>query len=248
MFTDVHCHVLSNYYWDVNSIINNLTSNNIKRIIINGYDKNSNLEVVNLISNENVYGALGIHPDNIECYNEENMNYIERNLNNKKIVAIGEIGLDFYHNKDNKEAQIKMLEDFLNLAEKYNVPVIIHCRDATDTLIRILKKHNCRGIIHCFSGSYETACEYVKLGFKLGIGGVVTFKNSNLPSVLKKISIENILLETDSPYLTPVPLRGTYNNPFNVNFVANYLSNLYNISLSELSAILEENYINTFNK
>lgn len=248
MFTDVHCHILSNYYWNIDNIIDELNENNIKRIIVNGYNKASNEEVLKLVSNNNVYGALGIHPDNIDCYNFENKKLIEENLKNDKIIAIGEIGLDFYHNKENKEEQIEMFEYFLSLAEKYKLPVIIHSRDATDTLIKILKSYNCFGVIHCFSGSYETACEYIKMGYKLGIGGVVTFKNSNLSDVLKKIPIENILLETDSPYLTPEPLRGTYNNPFNVNFVARYLAELYNISLDELSNILEKNYVNTFNK
>lgn len=247
MFTDTHCHILSDKYYNPLDIILNLERDNIKRIIINGFNFNSNKEVIGLINYDRVYGALGIHPDNINDFNKESIEFICNNLNNKKIIAIGEIGLDYYHNKENKNEQIEMFEYYLNLAEEYNLPVIIHSRDATDDLLRILKKHKCRGIIHCFSGSLETARAYIKLGYKLGIGGVVTFKNCNLKDVLKEIDICNILLETDSPYLAPVPLRGTFNEPVNVNLVADYLCSLYNFSFKELSDKLENNFNDLFN-
>lgn len=247
MFTDTHCHVLSDKYYNPLDIILNLEKDNIKRIIINGFDLESNKEVINLVKYDRVYGALGIHPDNILDFNNDSIKFIENNLGNKKIIAIGEIGLDYYHNKDNKDEQIKMFEYFLDLAEKVSLPVIIHSRDATDDLLRILKRHKCKGIIHCFSGSLETAREYIKLGYKLGIGGVVTFKNCNLKDVLVNIDISNILLETDSPYLAPVPLRGTFNEPVNVNIIADYLCSLYNISLEELANKLEDNFNDLFN-
>lgn len=248
MFSDTHCHIFSKYYYDVNYLIASLNSNNIKRVIVNGYDSESNNEVIDLIKCDSVYGALGIHPDYIGDFNDLNFNFIENNLMNDKIVAIGEIGLDFYHNNMNKDEQLCMFEKFLVLAERYNKPVIIHCRNASDDLLRVLKRHNCYGIIHCFSGSYELACEYIKLGFKLGIGGVITFKNSKLKDVLNRISIDNILLETDSPYLTPEPIRGIFNEPVNVNFVANYIADIYGISISEVARIMEINYNSVFNK
>ncbi len=248
MLSDTHCHIFSNYYYNVDDLINSFELNNIKRVIVNGYNKVSNEEVLNLIKYDSVYGALGIHPDNISDYNEFNFKFIEENLMNEKVVAIGEIGLDYYHNSSNKDEQISMFERFLELAEAYNKPVIIHCRNASDDLLRILKSHNCYGVIHCFSGSYELACEYIKLGFKLGIGGVVTFKNSKLKDVLKRISVSDILIETDSPYLTPEPIRGNFNEPLNVNFIAKYLSDIYDISIDDLSDIMELNYNNVFNK
>lgn len=248
MFSDTHCHVFSKYYYDVDSLICSFKDNNIRRVIINGYDCVSNNEVLDLIKYDCVYGALGIHPDNIYDYNDDNLRFIENNLLNDKIIAIGEIGLDYFHNNFNKDEQIEMFERFLFLAEKYNKPVIIHCRNASDVLLKILKKHNCYGIIHCFSGSYELACEYIKLGFKLGIGGVVTFKNSKLKDVLSKISINDILLETDSPYLTPEPIRGIFNDPINVNFIGLYLADFYGVSTDEFSRIMEINYNNVFNK
>lgn len=247
MFTDTHCHVLSTSYFNPEDIINNLEKNNIKRIIINGYNLKTNKEVIQLSCKyENVYGALGIHPDNINEELEDNLKLIKENKNNSKIIAIGEIGLDYFHNKENKEEQTRLLEEFFKLAEELNLPVIIHNRDATDDLLKLLKKYHLKGIIHCFSGSLETAKEYIKLGFKLGIGGVLTFKNSHLKDVLKQISISNILLETDSPYLTPSPLRGIPNEPLYLKFVAKELCNIYNISIDELSLCLEENFHDIF--
>ncbi len=247
MFTDTHCHILSTSYYNPDDVINNLSQNNIKRIIINGYNLKTNKEVISL-SNKypNVYGALGIHPDNIIEDLEGNINLIKENSSNSKIIAIGEIGLDYYHNKDNKKEQLELLDTFLNLAEELNLPVIVHNRDATDDLLKILKKHHVKGIIHCFSGSLETAKEYLKLGFKLGIGGVLTFKNAHLKDVLKEIPITSILLETDSPYLTPMPLRGIPNEPMYLKFVADELTTIYNVSLEKLSNILEENFHEIF--
>ena len=247
MLTDTHCHVLSASYFNVDDLINKLEENNIKRIIINGYDSETNKEVIEL-SNKypNVYGSLGIHPDNIDSDLNETIKLIKDNQNNEKIIAIGEIGLDYFHNKDNKEEQKTLLETFLKLGEELNLPVIIHNRDATDDLLKILKKHHNKGIIHCFSGSLETAKEFIKLGFKLGIGGVVTFKNNKLKETLKEIPLNNILLETDSPYLTPMPLRGLPNEPMYLKFILDEISNIYGLNNEEISTILEQNFKSIF--
>ena len=202
---------------------------------------------MDMINNKNVYGALGIHPDNICDFNDDSRKFINENIKNKKIIAIGEIGLDYYHNKENKKEQLEMLDYFLELAEINNLPVIIHSREATGDLLDLLKKHKCHGIIHCFSGSLETAREYIKLGYKLGIGGVLTFKNCNLKDVLKEIDLKHILLETDSPYLAPVPFRGLPNEPVNLNIIAEYLCSIYNVSLEELANTLEDNFNDVFN-
>lgn len=246
MITDTHCHVLSDKYFNVYDVIDRLDKDNIKRIIINGYDGKSNKEVIRLVNNKNVFGALGVHPDNIEDFTEENIEFIKNNLGNDGIIAIGEIGLDYYHNDLNKDEQIRMFEYFLNLAEELDLPVIIHNRDATGDMLSILKKHKCRGIIHCFSGSIEVAREYIKMGYKLGIGGVITFKNSKLKDALKEIGLEHVLLETDSPYLTPVPLRGVYNEPYNLNYVFKFLCELFKVSEEELASKLENNYKEVF--
>ena len=246
MITDTHCHVLSDKYYNAYDVIDRLDKDNIKRIIINGYNYKSNKEVIRLVNNKNVFGALGVHPDNIEDFTEENIEFIKNNLGNDGIIAIGEIGLDYYHNDLNKDEQIRMFEYFLDLAEEVDLPVIIHNRDATGDMLAILKKHKCKGIIHCFSGSIEVAREYIKMGYKLGIGGVITFKNSKLKDVLKEIGLEHILLETDSPYLTPVPLRGGYNEPYNLNYVFKFLCELFEVSEEELARKLENNYKEVF--
>ena len=246
MITDTHCHVLSDKYFNVYDVIDRLDKDNIKRIIINGYNGKSNKEVISLVNNKNVFGALGVHPDNIEDFTEENIEFIKNNLGNDGIIAIGEIGLDYYHNDLNKDKQIEMFEYFLNLAEELDLPVIIHNRDATGDMLSILKKHKCKGIIHCFSGSIEIAREYIKLGYTLGIGGVITFNNSKLSDVVKELGLDNILLETDSPYLTPAPLRGVYNEPYNLNYVFKYLCELFEVSEEELASKLENNYKEVF--
>ena len=249
MFTDTHCHIFKEDYENQEEILKNLNKNNIKRIIINGYNDKTNKEVINLTKKyKNVYGTLGFHPNNINELMPDSLKFIEENINKDKILGIGEIGLDYYRNKENKEKQKELLIKLLNLATTYNKPVIIHNRESTDDLLKLLKEYNLKGIIHSFSGSYETAIEFIKLGYKLGINGIVTFKNTKLPEILSKIPLENILLETDSPYITPEPIRGKQNEPKNLIHIANKLSNIYNLNLEELSIQLEKNYKNTFSK
>ena len=242
MFTDTHCHIFEEYYEDIAEVLERAKNVDITRVINNGCDNKSNKEVINLVNkHSNMYGAIGIHPEAIEEYNETDLQFIEDNITNKKIIAIGEIGLDYYYTKDNKEEQIKFFEHQLEIAKKYNLPVIIHSREATKDTIDILKKHEVTGVIHSFSGSLETAKEYIKMGFLLGINGVITFKNCNLKDIIKEISLENIILETDSPYLTPTPYRGKKNEPARIINIAEFICELKNISLEELSHITNKN-------
>lgn len=247
MYTDTHCHIFSNYYDNIDVILENLNKDNIKRIIINGYDYESNKEVIKLVDKyKNVYGSLGIHPNNIQDYNEETLNHILSNLNHHKIIAVGEIGLDYYRDNENKEVQKEMFINLLDIAKKYNKPVIIHNRQSTDDLLKIIKNANISGVVHSFSGSYETASELIKLGFKLGINGIITFKNSKLDEVLKKISIDNILLETDSPYITPEPFRGKKNEPKNLIYIAKKISEIYDLSEEDMQKEFEKNLSTIF--
>lgn len=247
MFTDTHCHIFKENYNDIQEVLINAEKNSVNRVINNGCDSSSNKEVMELINFfPNMYGAIGIHPENVLKYTPEDILFIENNLQNNKIVAIGEIGLDYHYGKEHKDEQIKLFETQLLLSEKYNIPVIIHSRDATQDTIDILKKYQVKGVIHSFSGSFEVAKEYIKMGFLLGINGVVTFKNSNLKEVLKNITLDNIVLETDSPYLTPEPFRGKQNNPSHILEIAKFISNLYNISLEELANITNSNINKVF--
>lgn len=242
MFTDSHCHIYNEYYNNIDKVLEEATNVNINRVINNGCSNTSNMEVLELIKKyPNMYGAIGIHPEEVDNYTEEDINFIEKNLSNNKVIAIGEIGLDYYYTKDNKDTQIKLFERQLMLAEKYNIPVIIHSREATEDTINTLKKYKVTGIIHSFSGSYETAEIYIKMGFLIGINGVITFKNSKIKEVIKKLPLDNIILETDSPYLTPEPFRGKQNNPSHIFDIALFVSNLFNISLDDLSKITNAN-------
>lgn len=242
MFVDTHCHIFKSDYDNIDEVLNNASNNNVKYYINNGSDREYNKEVLELVKEyDNMYGALGIHPETVDDYSLDDIEFIKNNLSNEKIVAIGEIGLDYHYTKENKDEQIKLLEMQLSLAEEYNLPVIIHSRDATEDTINTLKKFNCRGTIHSFSGSLETAKIYIKMGYLLGVNGVITFKNCNIKDVIKEVGLDNIVLETDSPYLTPVPYRGMQNNPSHILDIAKFVSELYNISLEELSYRTNEN-------
>ena len=247
MLVDTHCHIYKEYYENIDDIMNICNNENISYVINNACDLKSCKEVLELSKvYNNMYVALGLHP-------EENLDEIDKvvalikdNISNKKLVAIGEIGLDYYYNKLNKNDQIRVFERQLDLAEEINMPVIIHNREATKDMLEILKKHNNRGVIHCFNGSVETANEYIKLGYKLGINGVVTFNNCKLINVIKEIGIDNILFETDSPYLTPVPDRGKQNNPSYINNIVSFISKELNLEEKLLVEISNKNVNDVF--
>lgn len=241
MFCDTHCHLFQEYYEDIDVVINLAKEHGVNRMIVAGCNAKSNEEVMSLLDRKEIYGALGIHPEEVENYQERDLAILEKNIAHEKIVAIGEIGLDYHYGKENKSAQIKLFETQLAMAEKYNMPVVIHSREATLDTITSLKKYKVKGVIHSFSGSLETAKIYIEMGFLLGINGVITFKNCNLKDIISSIDLHNIVLETDSPYLTPVPFRGQKNDPSKVSNIADFLCELYNVSQETLAKITNEN-------
>ena len=242
MFTDTHCHIYKEYYENIDEILKRALESNINRVINNGCNRESNKEVLALANTYiNMYIALGIHPESADTYQKEDLTFIEENLSNPKVIAIGEIGLDYHYTKENKTLQIKLLESQLKIAETHNLPVIIHSREATEDTINTLKKYHIKGVIHSFSGSLETAKIYIKMGYLLGINGVITFKNSKLKEVIKELPLEHLVLETDSPYLTPEPFRGKPNEPARIKEIATFISELKGISLEELARITNEN-------
>jgi len=244
MIIDTHCHILNESYNDIDSIVKKCLDNNVSILINAGYNYSSSIEVLSLIDKySSMYGVVGLHPENVL----EDFDYNIFNFLPKKIVGIGEIGLDYHYTKDTKDKQIEVFNRQLNIAEELNLPVVIHSRDAVMDTIEILKRHNNYGVIHSFSGSLEVAREYIKLGFKLGINGVITFKNCKLKDILKDIGIENIVLETDSPYLTPVPFRGEQNNPSRIVETAKFVAEIYGISLKKLEDITTKNALSVFN-
>ena len=215
MLIDTHCHLSIEDYDDIDLVIKENRENGVGKIVVSACTKESILECLKYIKKyDDVYLTIGFHPSETETYTNEEINFLRDTVkNNKKIVGIGEIGLDYHYGKDDQIKQIEMFIDQMHLAQELGLPVVIHSRDATEDTIKILKEFpKVTGVIHCFSGSVETAKIYVKMGYKIGIGGVVTFSNSRLFEVVEAIGIENIVLETDSPYLTPVPFRGKKNS------------------------------------
>lgn len=242
MLTDTHCHLYQEYYDNIDGIIKESVATGVTRWINNGCDDKTNREVLELVSiYPSMYGALGIHPETVNDYKDSDLEFIEKNISNKKIVAIGEIGLDYHYGNDTKEKQKELLEKQLFMAAKHNMPVIIHSRDAEEDMLKILKKYSLKGVIHSFSGSIETAKEYIKMGFLIGVNGIITFKNSNISNVIKELPLDSIILETDSPYLAPVPFRGKQNSPKHIVEIAEYVSNLKGITLDNLVDVTNAN-------
>lgn len=230
---DTHAHILSEFYDDIDELIEELKSKDIIKVINCADSIETSKEVLNIYNKYEGYllPAVGIHPENID---NSNLKTIENIIKEHKVFAIGEIGLDYHYNDENKDEQKEYFIKQLDLALKYDLPVIIHIREAMQECFDILKTRENKGIIHCFSGSVEMAREYIKLGYKLGIGGVLTFKNSKLYEVIEKIDLKDIVLETDSPFLSPEPFRGKKNKPCNVLYVAKRIAEIKNISLEEV--------------
>lgn len=233
---DTHCHL--SLTDDIDSILMDAAANNVKKLIISGCDAKSIRDGLEIIYRyPEIYMTVGFHPDEVDDITDKDLNDLEVLIKtNKKIVGIGEIGLDYYHNDMNKERQREYFIKQLEIAEKYDLPVVIHSRESIQEIYDILSEHpKLRGVIHCFSGSKEMADLFIKLGFYLGIGGVLTFKNSKLKDVVSEISLDNIVLETDSPYLAPEPYRGKTNYPQNIKIVAQYLRKLKDVTLDEVT-------------
>ena len=239
---DTHCHI--DCCEDVEDIINSFDG----IIITSGYDDKSNLKVIDLVNKyPNVYGTLGIHPEEVD--NDYNLDIVINNLDNPKIVGIGEIGLDYHYSKQNIDKQKELFIKQLDLAQEYNLPIVVHSRDAIEDTYNILKNYNLKGSIHCFSSSLEMARKFIDLGYKIGVGGVITFKNGKkLREVVDGISISDILTETDSPYLSPEPFRGRENKPSNVYYVIKEIASIKNMSKEEIMNITLKSAEEVFEK
>ena len=191
-----------------------------------------------------VYAAVGVHPDEVGDLNEETFAWLKNQFAYDKVVAVGEIGLDYYWDNESHDVQKKWFIEQLNLARELELPVIIHSREAAADTLEIMKEHakGLRGVIHCFSYSVELAREYVKMGFYIGIGGVVTFKNARkLKETAAEVPLEQIVLETDCPYLAPVPNRGKRNSSLNLKYVAEEIARIRGLAAEE---VIEQTAIN----
>lgn len=248
MYIENHAHLFKEYYENIDKIIENAINNHIKYIIVSGCNYQTNREVLELIKKYDiVYGTLGYHPTEIEELSDSQLKIIEENIDNPKIVAIGEIGLDYHYENTNRDFQKEVLIKQLKIADKYQKPVIIHSRDCINETYNILKDYSLKGLIHCYSGSLEMAHKFIESGYHLGIGGVCTYTNAkNIVEVIKGINLHNILLETDSPYLTPVPYRGEKNEPKYIPIIASKIAEIKNISLKEVEEVTTKESISLF--
>lgn len=245
---DTHCHISCDDYDDINSLILKLVNAGIKKVIVNGYDMKSNLEVLSLVNKYDiVYGALGFHPNDLDSFNDEDITFLEDHINDDKIVALGEIGLDYHYDGYDKNKQIYAFKKQLDIAKKNKKPIIVHSRDAIQDTYDILSGYSLTGSIHAFSGSVEMAKQFVNLGYYLGVGGVVTYKNGRkLREVLECIDLEYILLETDSPYLTPEPYRGTKNDSSYIPLIASKIAEIKECSFEYVVEITTKNASSLF--
>ena len=248
MFIDTHMHIGDDFGVQPDLYVKNASDAQVKVLIASFCEKDDIMLSTKFVEKyKNLYACIGYHPEVSNKIVEKDYEILEEMVkNNPKIVAIGEIGLDYYWNKDNKVKQREVFCKQLEIAEKLKVPVVIHSRDSINETYEILKKYKVSGVIHCFSGSLEMAKKFISLGFLLGIGGVVTFKNSKLFEVIEKLELTNIVLETDSPYLTPEPNRGKTNESSNIPYIAEKIAKIKNISLEKVAKITTENAIRVF--
>ncbi len=247
MFVDTHCHLSKEDYDDIDLVIKEDLESGVSKIVISACTLDTFDEAIS-ISNKNdcIYLTLGFHPSEADFIGDKELVILREKLSSAKIVGLGEIGLDYHYGKDNRNKQIDLFKKQLSMAEELKLPIVVHSRDATLDTINILKEYKLTGVIHCFSGSLETAKIYTSMGYKLGIGGVVTFSNSNLSSVVKNIGLEHIVLETDSPYLAPVPFRGKKNSSKYIPFIVKKISEVCDISAAEVEKITTDNAFSLF--
>ena len=253
---DTHAHYDDERYAEeLDEVIKDNYAHGVKKIVNASYDLESSKKSNNLANKyENVYFAVGIHPEGVSDNINEDIANLEKliidNIENKKLVALGEIGLDYYYTKENKELQKDYFIRQLRLAMKYKLPVIIHSRDASEDMYHILKDkeyENIKLVFHCFQPSDEIARLVLERKYMVGLGGNITFKRSqhNL-DIIKSIPVEQIMVETDAPYMSPVPVRGTRNESKNIKYVIMKLSEIKEFEVEDLANILFENSINFF--
>lgn len=250
-FTDTHTHLyLEQFKDDLDTVIENAISCGVNRLFFPAINSNYTDSMIDLKKKypENIFLMSGLHPCYVSSNYLKEIRHVEKIIHSNEIVAIGEIGIDLYWEKKNLEIQIKAFETQIGIANDHDLPIVIHCRESFDEIYDVLIKNEVKngGIFHCFSGNLDEAKKILDLGMKLGIGGIVTFKNGKIDKFLNQIDISNIVLETDSPYLSPSPLRGKRNESANIKYIAEKLCDIYNLSFQEIGDITTQNSKNIF--
>ncbi len=244
---DTHTHLyLDHFKDDIDDVIQRAISVGVEKFYLPSISSKHNESMHDLESKfpDRVFCMIGLHPCYVDNKFEQEIEFIKERIKSNKYKAIGEIGIDLFHEKKYFNQQIIAFEEQIKLALEYDLPIVIHSRESFDEIFEVLKKYKSdklRGIFHCFTGNEDQARKIIDLNFFLGIGGVVTFKNGKISEFLSSIPLNRIVLETDSPYLAPVPYRGKRNESSYLSIIASKLSEIYNLDVSEISRITQQN-------
>ena len=252
IITDTHTHLYSEAFdEDRNEMINRAIEQGVSRFFIPAIDSTYTDSMLQLEKDnpEHVFLMMGLHPTHVKDGYRKELKHVEEMLAKRKFYAVGEIGIDLYWDKSTLDIQKKAFKHQIQLAKQYKLPIVIHCREAFDAIFEVLeteKSDDLFGIFHCFTGTLQQAHQAISYNMKLGIGGVVTFKNGKIDQFLNQIDLENIVLETDAPYLAPVPYRGKRNESMYIIKVLEKLSDIYNVSQEDVAEITTQNSIDVF--
>ena len=247
IITDTHTHLYSEAFnEDRAEMINRAIEANVKRFFIPAIDSTYTASMYQLEKDfpDHVFLMMGLHPTHVKENYKDELKHVKEQLSKRKFFAVGEIGIDLYWDKSTLDIQIKAFREQINLAKQYKLPIVIHCREAFDEIFEVLeeeKSDDLFGIFHCFTGSLEQAQKAISYNMKLGIGGVVTFKNGKIDQFINQIELKHIVLETDSPYLAPKPYRGKRNESAYIYKVLEKLSELYKIPTEDIANITTQN-------
>jgi TatD DNase family protein len=252
MLIDTHCHIyLEEFAQDREETLLRAIDADIQKIIFPNIDRSTIDPMLSFCDThpDRCFPLMGLHPTSVDENYKQELDYIEQQFSQRKYYGIGEIGIDLYWDQSRKKEQIEVFHHQVKLAKALKLPIVIHSRNSYPEVLEVLEKEAgdvLFGIFHSFTGTSQEAHQIIQLGFKLGINGIVTFKNSGLTETLNEVPLENIVIETDSPYLTPVPHRGKRNEPSYVRFVAKKLSDIYHRPLSDIAAITTNNALRVF--
>ncbi len=252
ILTDTHTHLYSEEFdLDRSEMMQRAIDNGVSRFFVPAIDSTCTKSMYDLERDypNNVFLMMGLHPTYVKENYLEELQHVENELSKRKFIAIGEIGIDLYWDKAHLVEQQNAFKRQIQLAKHYKLPIVIHCREAFDEIFEILEEEKSPelfGIFHCFTGTYEQALQAISYNMKLGIGGVVTFKNGKIDQFLHQIDLKHIVLETDSPYLAPIPYRGKRNESSYLVNVADRLAQIYGVSTNEIAAVTTNNSIEIF--